>query len=302
MEKIKMTFDISRLDLIPDEEADPKEYTLNEFLAIAAAREVKNDDIVFAGTGLPMVGILAAQFLYAPKAVVVYEAGMFDGKAVHIPASVGDQRAAYMASQLGGLTETFGFYLQRGLVTLGFLGGAAIDKYGGINCTVIGDYHSPSRRLPGGGGNPDIGTLAKRTVFIMVQEKRRFVERNSYTTTPGWQVWDIERETWVPKSEVYPKQYANNGPSAVISNMAVFRFDDKGEMYLDTTHPGVTIEDVKKECDFELNVGMHKGVTKKPKYKELVLLRKIIDPGRLFIPAKLPKLRDDIEEICGGTC
>ena len=194
---------IELIDRIPDEPAKPGEFILPELMAIAVAHEVRDDDIVFAGTGLPMVGIMTANMLNAPHALLIYESGICDGKTMHVPMSVCDQRAANMSSTLGGLVDTFGYYLQQGFVTLGFLGGAAIDKYGGVNVTSIGDYFQPSHRFTGSGGNSDIGTMARRTAFIILQEKRRFVERNEYTTTPGWWCWDFKTREWKPKKEVW---------------------------------------------------------------------------------------------------
>jgi len=290
---------IAKISQIPEEVAKVGDFHLNEMLAIASSREVNNDDVVFAGTGLPMMGILTAQCLNAPEAVVIYEAGMLDGRSMHIPGTVSDPRAAFMSSQLGGLIDTFGFYLQRGLVTLGYLSGASIDKYGGVNVTFLGgDYYNPKHRFTGSGGNSDIGTMAKRTVFIMIQEKRRFVERNQYTTTPGWWCYDWPSGDWKPKREVWKgTPFAESGPTGVISNMGVFRFDDNGEMYLETYHPGVTPEQVKENCSFDLNISKVTGETPKPTYRQLYVLREIVDPERLFLPDSLPDYPAGIKEI-----
>ena len=217
---------------MPDEPAKAGEFILPELMAIQIAHAVRNDDIVFAGTGLPMVGIMTANFLNAPKALLIYESGICDGKTMHVPMSVCDQRAANQSSTLGGLVDTFGYYLQNGYVSLGFLGGAAIDKYGGVNVTSVGDYYKPGHRFTGSGGNSDIGTMAQRTAFIILQEKRRFIERNDYTTTPGWWCWDFKTNEWKPKKEVWKNTaYANSGPVAVVTNMGNYDFDEKGEIY-----------------------------------------------------------------------
>ena len=191
------------IEKMPDEPAKAGEFILPELMAIQIAHAVRNDDIVFAGTGLPMVGIMTANFLNAPNALLIYESGICDGKTMHVPMSVCDQRAANQSSTLGGLVDTFGYYLQNGYVSLGFLGGAAIDKYGGVNVTSVGDYYKPGHRFTGSGGNSDIGTMAHRTAFIILQEKRRFIERNDYTTTPGWWCWDFKKNEWKPKKEVW---------------------------------------------------------------------------------------------------
>jgi glutaconate CoA-transferase subunit B len=281
---------IDLIDKIPHEPAKVGEFILPELMAIAIAHEVRNDDIVFAGTGLPMVGIMAANLTNAPNATLIYESGICDGKTMHVPMSVCDQRAANMSSTLGGLVDTFGYYLQQGFVTLGFLGGAAIDKYGGVNVTSVGDYYKPSHRFTGSGGNSDIGTMAHRTAYIILQEKRRFLERNEYTTTPGWWCWDFKadgKKEWKPKKEVWKgTAYANNGPCGVVTNMGVYRFDDNGVIYLETHHPGVTVEQVKENCGFDLNVSKVKGETARPTYQELFVLREFVDPELIFLPAK----------------
>lgn len=276
------------IDRIPEEPAKTGEFLLAELMGIAVAHEVRDDDIVFAGTGLPMVGMMAANMLNAPHALLIYESGVCDGKTMHVPMSVCDQRAANMSSTLGGLVDTFGFYLQQGYVTLGFLGGAAIDKFGGVNVTSIGDYFAPSHRFTGSGGNSDIGTMACRTAFIILQEKRRFLERNDYTTTPGWWCWDHKTREWKPKREVWKgTPFAECGPEAVVTNMGVYRFDEKGIIYLSTYHPGVTVKQIQENCGFNLNVERVKGETPAPTYKELFVLREFVDPELIFLPEKL---------------
>ncbi|NLK52044.1 MAG: acyl CoA--acetate/3-ketoacid CoA transferase subunit beta [Syntrophomonadaceae bacterium] len=262
--------------------AKPGEYKVGDILAVSAAREVQDGEVVFAGTGLPMLAIMLAQRTTAPNACCVYEAGTVDGRPIHLPASVGDARCAYQAAICSGLFDVFS-QLQRGVVDLAFLGGAEIDKYGNVNTTVIGNYLKPQIRLTGSGGNPDINSLARRTVFIMVQEKRRFTEACQYITSPGWRVRKFPSGEMAPKQEVYGK-FFRGGPSAVITNMAVFRFDAvTGEMYLDTVHPGFTPEDVKNNCDFDLDISRVSGETVPPTYHELELLYKAIDAEGIFL-------------------
>ena len=146
-----------------------------------------DNEIVFAGTGLPMVAIMLAQKTHAPNLKLIFEAGTLDGRPPQIPTSVGDARCEMGASRASGLYDAFSI-AQRGYVDLGFLGGAEVDQYGNVNTTCIGDYLNPELRLTGSGGNPDINSFAQRTVFIMVHEPRRFVEKVSYITSPGWRV------------------------------------------------------------------------------------------------------------------
>ena len=259
------------------------EYKGADLLAVAAAREVNDGDVVFAGTGLPMLAIMLAQKKNAPNAVCIYEAGSIDGQPIDLPASVGDARCATKATVAAGLTETFYGQLHSGTVDLAFLGGAEIDKYGNVNTTTIGDYASPSKRFTGSGGNPDINSLARRSVFIMVQEKRRFRDAVDYATSPGWWVKKWPEGKLVKKQELYGK-YFRGGITAVITDMAVFRFDEEGIMYLDTVHPGFTAEQVKDNCSFDLNISRVSGETLPPTYEDLELLYKEVDKEGIFLP------------------
>jgi glutaconate CoA-transferase subunit B len=261
----------------------PSEYKPIDLLAVAAAREVHDGDVVFAGTGLPMLAITLAQHEQAPNAVCIYEAGSIDGRPTSMPTSVGDARCTNQASIASGLFEAFYGQLHSGYVDLGFLGGAEIDKYGNVNCTVIGDYNHPKKRFTGSGGNSDIASFAKRTVYIMVQEKRRFKEHVDYVTSPGWWVKKWPSGEWAPKKEVYGS-YFKGGVSTVITDMAVFRFDENGEMYLDTVHPSFTVQDVIDNVGFKLNVSRVRGETLPPTKAQIDLLYNKIDPEGIFLP------------------
>ena len=135
--------------------------------------------------------------------------------------------------------------------------------------------------------------MAHRVAYIILQEKRRFLERNDYTTTPGWWCWDFKTNEWKPKKEVWKNTaYANNGPCGVVTNMGVYRFDAEGIIYLETCHPGVTVEQVKDNCGFDLNVSKLTGDTPCPTYQELFILREFVDPELIFLPAKTPYTPD----------
>ena len=283
------TIDDFRMGKNQNIQVNPKRYAkFGEFkpidlLAVAAAREVHDGDVVFAGTGLPMLAIALAQLTTAPTATCIYEAGSVDGRPIDLPTSVGDARCSYQASIASGLMDVFG-QLQRGVVDLAFLGGAEIDKYGNVNTTAMGKYGTvPEKRLTGSGGNSDINALSKRTVFIMVQEKRRFKENVDYITSPGWWVPKWPSGKRVSKKEVYGRGF-RWGPSAVISDMGVFYFDENGEMYLDTVHPGFTKEQVRENCSFDLNISRVRGETAPPTYEELELLYQRVDPEGIFLP------------------
>lgn len=259
------------------------DYTLADLMTVAASREVMDNEVVFAGTGMPMIAIMLAQKTHAPNLKLIFEAGTFDGRPNVIPTSVGDPRCEGGASRASGLCEAFSI-AQRGYVDLGFLGGAEVDEYGNVNTTAIGDYLNPDLRLTGSGGNPDINSFAKRTVFIMVHEARRFTRNVSYITSPGWRVRKWPSGQFVHRKELYGRAF-RGGPSAVISTAGVFRFDDAtGRMYLDSYHPGKTPDEIRGLCQFDLDVSRVCGETAPPTYGELDIIHNVLDPEEIFLP------------------
>lgn len=250
-------------------------YKRTELMAICAAREVRDGEIAFIGTGLPMLGGMLAKYTHAPHCIMVFESGVVDARPARTPLSIGDACLVPGSAMLGGLTEVFGLILQPGYVDVGFIGGAQIDRFGNLNTTVIGDYRRPKVRLPGSGGANDIGSLAKRTIIMMKQDARKFVEKVDYVTTPGWVDGPGGRDrVGLPRG----------GPSVVITDLGVYRFaDDTKEMYLESHHPGVSIDDIRMNVSWDLRIAPRVRETKPPTKRELRVLRTKCDPQGLFL-------------------
>jgi glutaconate CoA-transferase subunit B len=250
-------------------------YTLTELMAVAAAREIKDGEVVFAGTGLPMLGAMLAQRSHAPNCVLIFEAGTMASRLAHLPMSVGDPRVMRGAATAAGLYEIFSFVLQGGRVDVGFLSGAQIDKFGNINSTSIGvDPRHPKVRFSGSGGACDIACLAKRTVIIAQHEKRRLPEKIDYLTSPGW------LEGGESRAKAGLKW---GGPAVVVTTKAVLRFRPATHaMYLESYHPGLSADGVADDTGFELDT---EGATETtiPTVEELRLLREEVDPERIFL-------------------
>ncbi len=250
-------------------------YTLMELMAVAAAREIQDGEVVFAGTGLPMLGAMLAQHTHAPNCCIIFQAGTVASQLAHLPMSVGDPRCLYYAATAAGLLEVFTFVLQAGRVDVGFLSGAQIDRYGNINSTAIGpDYRHPQVRFSGSGGACDIACLAKRTIIIALHEKRRFPERVDYITSPGWLEGGDSR---------FKSGLIRGGPSAVVTTKGVMRFrPDTKEIYLASYHPGLTAQAVAEDTGFPLDI---EGAveTPIPTPEELRILSEVVDPERVFL-------------------
>jgi glutaconate CoA-transferase subunit B len=250
-------------------------FSLTELMAVAAAREIADGEVVFAGTGLPMLASMLAQRTHAPQCCLIFEAGTAASQLAHLPMSVGDPRVMRGAAMAAGLLEVFSYVLQAGRVDVGFLSGAQVDRFGNINSTAIGaDPRRPQVRFSGSGGACDIACLARRTVIIALHEKRRFPEKVDYITSPGWlQGGETRRQAGLRWG----------GPSAVVTTRGVLRFrPDTHAMYLASYHPGLTGPAVAGETGFPLDIG---GAveTPPPTAEELRILRDVVDPERVFL-------------------
>ena len=133
-------------------------YRRTEMMTIAAARALRNEDICFVGIGLPSAAANLARLTHAPGITLVYEAGPIATRPDVLPLSIGDGELCDTALTTVSVPEMFRYWLQGGRMTVGFLGGAQIDRFANLNTTVIGPYDKPKNRLPGGGGAPEIGS------------------------------------------------------------------------------------------------------------------------------------------------
>jgi glutaconate CoA-transferase subunit B len=166
--------------------------------------------------------------------------------------------------------------LQRGEVDLAFIGGAQIDKFGNINSTGVGNWDKPGSftYFAGSGGANDMATSGKRLLAIMPQDAKKFVEKVDYLTTPGFMTGPEDR-----------KKYGmiGGGPAAVVSTMGVYKFDDvTKEMYLAEYYPGQSVDKVRANCGFDLNVASDVKETEPPTQEEIEILRNI-DPTGFYL-------------------
>jgi acyl CoA:acetate/3-ketoacid CoA transferase beta subunit len=221
-----------------------------------------------------MIAALLAQRTHAPGLLVIFEAGGIGPRVPVLPISVGDSRTFYHAAAASSMHDVMSA-CQAGYVDYGFLGAAMIDRRGNVNTTVIGDWQHPTSRLPGSGGANDIGSLCHRTIIIMRQDRRRFVERVNFITTPGYLDGPGARErAGLPE---------RTGPYRVITQLGVYDFDEeKKQMRLLAVHPGVTLEDIRANTAFEVLIPTEVQTTTAPTDAERAELR-AIDPAGMVI-------------------
>src|SRR5438874_711552 len=146
-------------------------YSASELMTIAAARALRNDDVCFVGIGMPSAASNLARLTHAPDITLIYESGTIGTRPQVLPLSIGDGELCDTALTTVSVPEMFRYWLQGGRMTVGFLSGAQVDRFGNINTTVVGPYEKPKVRLPGGGGAPEIATSCGEIFMIMRQSK-----------------------------------------------------------------------------------------------------------------------------------
>ena len=250
--------------------------TSSELLAVMGARQLKDDTTVFAGVGVPLLAAALAQQRQAPNLTMVIEGGIIGPriKPGRLPISTNEMRAAHHATMLPGISDTF-LFAQRGFLDYGFMGGAQIDQYGNINTTVIGaDYAHPKVRLPGTGGANDIASLCREVIILTAHEKRRFIPRVDFVTSPAWLAGHASRAR---------AGLLFGGVSRVVTTLGILGFDpDSRRMRVEALHPGVTLDIIQASTGFELGEAKEILTTEPPTGDELAMLR-ALDPDRRFL-------------------
>ena len=256
------------------------EYTVGELMCVVAARQLEDNKSVAVGTGLPMAAAMLAQQTHAHNLLIAFEAGGVAPQLPTLPISVGDSRTIHRALMATTLVDIMDI-ISRGYVDYAFLGGAQIDKFGNLNSTMIGTDHSkPTVRFPGSGGANDFASLAWETMIIMDRHSsRRFVKKVDFITSPGYLDGPGSREEW----GLFP----GTGPSRVITDLCLFDFHPKTKiMRLIKTHPGVTVDDIKKATGFEFEIAEKVGTNPPPTKEDLRIIHEIIDPNGIIFPKK----------------
>jgi len=222
-------------------------------MTVAAARELTNGTVCFVGIGLPSTAANLARRTHAPDCVLVYESGCIGAKPSRLPLSIGDGELAETADAVVSVPEIFHYWLQGGRIDVGFLGAAQIDRAGNINSTVIGPYDSPTVRLPGAGGAPEIAANAREVIVVTRQSRRTFVERCDFITSTGGRV------------------------RTVITDLGILR-KTGDDLTLTAVHPGASVDHVRHETGWNLRVANELECTPPPTPEELLILRSLTNP------------------------
>jgi glutaconate CoA-transferase subunit B len=242
-------------------------YTANEMMTIAAARALSNHDICFVGIGMPSAACNLARLTHAPDITLVYESGTIATKPDVLPLSIGDGELCDTALTTVSVPEMFRYWLQGERFTIGFIGGAQIDRYANLNTTVVGSYGTPKTRLPGGGGAPEISNCCGEIFIIMRQAPRSFVQKLDFVTSFGHGDGGDHRSRMGIRTK---------GPTKLVTDLAMFEPDpDTKEMTVTSIHPGVTREQIAANTGWPVRFAADVHETAPPTEQELATLREL---------------------------
>ncbi|GGB42806.1 3-oxoadipate--succinyl-CoA transferase subunit B [Roseibium aquae] len=240
-------------------------FTPSEMMTIAAARALKNDDVCFVGIDAPSAACNVARLTHAPDITLIYESGTIGTAPSVLPLSIGDGELCDTALTTVSVPEMFRYWLQGGRITVGFLGGAQIDRFGNLNTTVVGDYTRPKVRLPGGGGAPEIAISCGQIFITMKQSRRGFVEKLDFITSLGHGTGGGDRQA---------KGVATKGPTLLLTDLAIWEPDPgTREFTVTSLHPGVRREHIVETVGWEPRFAETVGETPAPTAEELEVLR-----------------------------
>jgi glutaconate CoA-transferase subunit B len=240
-------------------------YDATEMMTVAAARALDDGDVCFVGIGLPSAVCNLARLTHAPKLVLIYESGTLETQPHVLPLSIGDGELCETALTTVSVPEMFQYWLQSGRISVGFLGGAQVDRFGNLNSTVVGDYAHPKVRLPGSGGATEIATSCQRIYLVMRHNPRAFVPRLDFLTSLGHGPTGVERrQMGIPTA----------GPMLLVTDLCLMQPDpDTKEFEVVSIHPGVTREKIQQNTGWPVRFASTVAETGAPTAEELDVLR-----------------------------
>lgn len=244
-----------------------EQYTPVEMMTIVASRTLCNEDVCFVGIGAPSAACNLARLTHAPEITLIYESGTIGTRPEVLPLSIGDGELCDTALTTVSVPEMFRYWLQGGRITVGFLGGAQIDRYGNLNTTVVGSYAKPKVRLPGGGGAPEIAAHCREVYIVMPQQRRSFVDELDFVTSVGHGIGGDDRGRQGLKTR---------GPTRLITDLCIFEPDPVSKlMTVVSIHPGVSREQIQENTGWLVAYAASVTTTRAPKTKELLVLREL---------------------------
>jgi glutaconate CoA-transferase subunit B len=259
---------------------EPDGYTRQEMMAIATGREIRDREIAIFGVGLSMLAGFFAQAHHAPGVRAMTEGGVYGSSPVGgLPWGIECNRISTNATSFTSALDALGCLVGSGRCDVGIVGAAQVDKFGNVNTTGIWDgdigetFRAPKTRLTGAGGANDIACGAKRYLIMVAHEPKRFAEKVTYISSPGYLEGGNARER---------HGFVGGGPSAIVTTLGVLRpHADTKEFELDGWYEFSGPEEIIAATGWDLKVRHGAGVIPPPSASEIEALRRVDETGAL---------------------
>jgi acyl CoA:acetate/3-ketoacid CoA transferase beta subunit len=241
-------------------------YTLEELLIARMAREYRGNAIGVGATILSDLSARLARALWVPD-MFLMTASRGSADPDVSPKSLCDEWVLDRTSHMSlDWVEMFQLVAQNRLQI--WLGAVQIDRLGGSNISVLGNWDKPKVQMVGARGVPDDLWGCERLCYHMRrQTTRSFVEKVDFVCSFGY---GERRAQWGERAAK---------PGIVVSDLGVYDFDPASGMRIVSLHPGVSFEDAQKKTGFALpRPAGDISVTAEPTAEELRVIREVIDP------------------------
>jgi len=255
-------------------------YTRQEMMAIATGREIKDGELAIFGVGLSMLAGYFAQEHHAPNVRAMTEGGVYGSTPVGgLPWGIECNRISSNATSFTSALDALGFLVASGRCDVGIIGAAQVDKFGNVNTTGVWDgeigdtYRTPKTRLTGAGGANDIACGAGRVVIMVTHEPKRFADKVTYVSSPGYLEGGESRAR---------HGFVGGGPSAIVTTLGILRpHPETKEFHLDGWYAFSSPEEIRAATGWDLKTFPHAGVIPEPTADELAALRRVDVTGAL---------------------
>jgi len=242
------------------------------------AHMIEEDKLYFVQmAGAPLMALLLGKTTRAPNVGYVVEEGAVCPKPEFpLPRMMlGSSRSHFRAVQWTGML-TVDSHAALGFMDYGLLAALQVDRFGNFNSTHIGGtYDQPERRFGGPGGANEIASQCWRTIIMTKLQKRKFVEKADFVSSPGY----LDGSAGARERVGLPPE---TGPWRVVTAEATFGFDaETRQMRLDALAPWVSVDEVLEKMDFRPLIANNLGRMEVPSEDELKIIRADIDPGGL---------------------
>jgi Acyl CoA:acetate/3-ketoacid CoA transferase, beta subunit len=263
-------------------------YTMNELMAVAASKELRDEELGFIGVGtdgraytmavgIPMIAARLAQMSHAPNFTIFWN-NLLSPKLDEIPPYLTQDYLTKWPCAFQPVTcEDKNEMLANGRFDVSFDSASQIDQYGNMNITAIGDYKKPKVRLVGCLAQPDHFAFVKRPIILTDLKKRTFVEKVDFITSVGY----LDGKDSRVKAGLKPY-----GPWKVITDKCILNFEnEERKMQLESVHPGITLEEVLDNMGFRPVIPEVIKTTEEPTKEQVKAIREIIDPNHSLLRA-----------------